>query len=153
MSTLLRTESTNGTSKFRPGLSVRLYLPSRSTTSIRCCGTMRTDRSRVTTAKTTMTMMSTPITASMVPSLDVRQVVAPHDHGGAVDLDNPDALAREDLVRAVGRAGLPDLSIDLDRAVVGADLVEDGAVPALDRRDTERRLAALQGRAGVPHDD
>src|SRR5690242_21911755 len=91
MSTLLRTASTNGTRRFRPGLRVRLYLPSRSTTSIRCWGTMRTDRSTVTMANTTITIASTPITTSMAPSLYVGQIVAPHDGGGAVD---PDEIGR-----------------------------------------------------------
>ena len=67
ISTLVRTASTNGTNRFRPGFKVRLYLPRRSTTSIRCCGTMRTDRTKVITAKRAMTKMSTPITTSMAP--------------------------------------------------------------------------------------
>ena len=49
----------NGTSRLRPGLRVRLYLPSRSTTSWRCCGTIRTALASVITAISATAITST----------------------------------------------------------------------------------------------
>ena len=51
MSILLRTWSTTGTSRWMPGSSVRLYLPSRSMTKTDACGTIRTVLNRMTATR------------------------------------------------------------------------------------------------------
>jgi hypothetical protein len=48
--------STNGTRKFRPGVRVPAYLPSRSLTQAFCCGTTLTERAIKMTAMIKMTM-------------------------------------------------------------------------------------------------
>jgi len=60
---LWATRSTKGTMKFRPGASVLLYLPRRSTTQAFCCGTTLTERAMKITATTNTTIatsMGTP---------------------------------------------------------------------------------------------
>src|SRR5688500_3112641 len=107
MSTLERTASRNGTRKFRPGVSVRWYLPSRSTTYMRCCGTTRTER---------ITAIST---NSATPSITISKMLSatsdPPDHRGtALDLHHVHPFARlHDLIR-LQRPGLPVLTVDLD---------------------------------------
>src|SRR6478736_1681730 len=55
--------STNGIRMVRPGFSVRWYLPSRSTTPARACGTIRTERTRtiITNATSTSSTIATAI--------------------------------------------------------------------------------------------
>src|SRR5215217_2661964 len=60
---LYATRSTNGTTKLSPGVSVRSYLPSRSTTHACCCGTILS----VCTMKTMATMATTSATSIKAP--------------------------------------------------------------------------------------
>src|SRR6185503_14625735 len=104
MSTLARTASTNGTRKFRPGVSVRWYLPSRSTTYMRCCGTTRTDRITVTS------------TNSAIPRITIRRMASamsiPPDHRrDALDLHHVHPLTGLHDLRSVQRARLPVLPV------------------------------------------
>ena len=59
--------STNGIRMVRPGLSVRWYLPSRSTTPARACGMIRTDR----TSTITTNMMRTSSTIQIAILLSI----------------------------------------------------------------------------------
>src|SRR5215470_17443843 len=99
-------------STFRPGRSVRWYRPSRSTTSIRCCCTTRTDLDRVTTISRTIA------TARISPKIwSPDNSLSPDERRCALDLDDPDHLARVDDLRCVVRPSLPQLAADLDHAL------------------------------------
>src|SRR5947199_7720479 len=98
MSTLVRTASRNGMSRFRPGFRVRWYLPSRSTTSIRCCGTTRTDRNSTVTTNIATIAASTRRTTS--PGFTYVSV-PPHHRRCPLDFDHPDMLAGLELLCAV----------------------------------------------------
>src|SRR4051812_38974368 len=132
MSTLVRTASTNGTSRLSPGFSVRWYLPSRSTTSIRCCGTTRIDRS---TVITTISATKTAIAMRIIWPTYVS--VLPHHCGCALDLDHPDPVARLERLRTVERPRPPGLAFDLYQPVVGVDPLEDQAARTLDRGEPD----------------
>src|SRR4051794_26806045 len=132
MSTLVRTASTNGTSRLSPGFSVRWYLPSRSTTSIRCCGTTRIERS------TTMTTISATKAASTIRIVCPTYVsVLPHHRGSALDLDHADPVTGLVCLRAVERPGPPGLAVDLDQPMVGVDPFQDQTTRTLDRRQPD----------------
>src|SRR4029450_6968205 len=103
-----------------------------------------TSLTRVITAHSASTKMSTAITTSMASLLNVRHVVAPHDGGGATHLDDPDAFAGEVLLVAVEGPRGPQLTVDLDEAVVGVHLFQHGGLRALDRLHAERRLTRLE---------
>ena len=77
--------STNGTTSARPGVRVREYRPSRSTTAARACGMIRTVRTSVMSTKSTMT-------AGMIQ----KYIQAPlfiDESGCALDLGHLDAQA------------------------------------------------------------
>src|SRR3954468_7775274 len=135
MSTLVRTASTNGTSRLSPGFSVRWYLPSRSTTSIRCCGTTRIDRS---TVITTISATKTAIAMRIIWPTYVS--VLPHHCGCALELDHPDPVARLERLRTVERPRPPGLAFDLYQPVVGVDPLEDQAARTLDRGEPDVRV-------------
>src|SRR5689334_23986428 len=141
MSSFLRTLSRNGTSRFKPGVSVRLYLPSRSTISIVCCGTTRTDRTSV-----MRTISPRPIAITKRTSSSGPISVPPHHGRGALDLHDAHALALGDHLGRVVGARPPQFTFDFHHAVIFVDLLDDQAGRTLDRVEPHRRvaLAALE---------
>src|SRR6266508_7034640 len=137
MSTLVRTASMNGISRFSPGVSVRWYLPSRSTTSIRCCGTTRTDRTNVTTTKRANT-------AANVMRKTSSTSIPPHQGGSALDLNDPDPFSDRIGLAHVVRPGEPGFTLDLDHSVLGVDGLHHDAGRSLDRLDAHRYAGATQ---------
>src|SRR5262249_12516948 len=137
MSTLERTRSTKGTSTLKPGVRVRWYLPSRSTTSIRCWGTTRTERIRTTTTSRA-TIAATAMKNASSTS------IPPHQRRRALDLDHAYPLADGEGLGRVVRTGEPGLALDLDNAVVGVDRFKHDAGRALDRSDAHRHVRAAQ---------
>src|SRR5213078_1156071 len=120
--TMSRIRSTNGTTIVRPGLSVRLYRPSRSTTPARACGTIRIVRARTISTNTTTTSKTiNAITANLL---------LVHERGRAPDLRYLDPRARlEDEVVDV-RPGRPLLAADPDAAAVRIHPLHDGRLRA-----------------------
>src|SRR5437763_688667 len=140
-STMSRIRSTNGTTIVRPGLSVRLYRPSRSTTPARACGTIRIVRARTISTNTTTTSKTiNAITANL------RLV---HERGRAPDLGHLDLRAGlEDEVVDV-RPGRPLLAADPHAAPVRVDALHDGCFRADEcRRPRPDERRHVQMRAG-----
>src|SRR3954454_3176177 len=127
-SIVARTRSTKGTSSARPGESVRLYRPSRSTTLAWACGTIVTlrARTRITNGAITMRVITAGGTRAVLRSWEMVRAADPapsdtpgHYSGrrltrkavsavadvgdGALDLHDPDLVADlEDLTVELG---------------------------------------------------
>src|SRR3954454_10233666 len=95
----------------RPGFRVRWYRPSRSTTSIRCCCTTRTDFESV------MITSRTRPTARMMRNILVPvNSLSPDERRCALDLDDADEDASVDDLRGIVGPRLPVLPADLHHA-------------------------------------
>src|SRR5689334_19033016 len=106
----------NGTTSASPGVSVREYRPSRSTTPARACGTIRTVRQSVNSTNAATT--STTITATTTSLLFV------DERRRALDLRHlAPRPGLEHLIRHV-RACRPLLAADPDTAAGGVDALQ-----------------------------
>src|SRR4051812_22955202 len=101
-------------SRLSPGFKVLLYLPSRSTITSVCWRTILTDL----TSGTTTTANT--ITARTISKISTA-LFLPHQGGGALELDHPDAVADGERLGAVKRPRPPQLALDLDHAAVLGD--------------------------------
>src|SRR4051794_39760791 len=89
---------------------------------------------------------------SAAGSVAAGEALAPDQRGGTPDLDDADVVAGLVDLGAVERAGAPHLTIDLDHAVVGVDLLEHERFRALDGLHAEGRAAARVVLLPVPRD-